>query len=51
MWFRSWRIVMPFGEGRGIPVEVEQALRDELKDECGDEDLRHAPDAEAVSRP
>ena len=38
----------PFSEGRGITVEVEQALRNELKDERGDEDLRHAPDAEAV---
>ena len=38
----------PFCEGRGITVEVEQALRNELKDERGDEDLRHAPDAEAV---
>ena len=38
----------PFSEGRGITVEVEQALRNELKDERGDEDFRHAPDAEAV---
>ena len=36
------------GERRGVPVEVEQPLRDELKDERRHEDLRHAPDAEAV---
>jgi hypothetical protein len=35
-------------EGRGIAVEVEQALRNELKDERSNEDLRHASDAEAV---
>jgi hypothetical protein len=36
------------GERRGVAVQVEQPLRDELKGERGHEDLRHAPDAEAV---
>ena len=36
------------GERRGVAVEVEQPVRDELEDERGHEDLRHAPDAEAV---
>jgi hypothetical protein len=35
-------------EGRAVVVEVEQSLGDELQDECRHEDLRHAPDAEAV---
>jgi hypothetical protein len=36
------------GERRGVAVEVEQPLVHEPEDERGDEDLRHAPDAEAV---
>jgi hypothetical protein len=36
------------GERRRVAVEVEQPVSDELKDERGHEDLRHAPDPEAV---
>ena len=38
-------------EGRGIAVEVEQALRNKLKDKRGGKDFRHAPNAEAVIDP
>lgn len=35
-------------EGRRFLVEVEPALRDQLEDECGDEDLRDAADPKSV---
>ena len=35
-------------ERRGVTVEAEQPFLDELKDERCHEDLRHAPDPEAV---
>src|SRR5947207_13834515 len=38
------------GERGGVSVQVEQAFLGEPKDERRDEDLRHAPDAEAVRR-
>jgi hypothetical protein len=37
-----------FREWRGITIELEQPFRDELEDERGDEELRHAPDPEAM---
>ena len=37
-----------FGKRRRVAVQLEEPLGDELQDECSDEDLRHAPDAEAV---
>jgi hypothetical protein len=36
------------GEWRGVAVQVEQPLCDELKDDRRHEDFRHAPDTEAV---
>jgi hypothetical protein len=38
------------GERRRVSVELEESVRDEEEDEWRHEDLRHAPDSEAVTR-